>query len=300
MSTRQKLEQTVYEPKEWEDVACPVCGSQKRSLHERFGDRRQYSYQLCLSCHLVYLSPRPKYDQEFVRDAYEYYADEDDRYEHTLEFLESTSADAVAESAEIRSFDPAGTALLDVGCAMGNFLLGARKNYKNVYGLEVSRRMAAFVTKTLGVEVYTTPFEDLSTDVRFSCVYMSHVIEHIPDPNAWLRKAQTLLADNGIVVLNVPNMFSLDRRVKLFLKRLGLRKGVWEAWRTPDHLYEPTLPGMRELFSRNDFEILSFYTYSRKDIVSSSWWAKWYHRGWYFGSNFRFITAPRKKNRTTV
>jgi hypothetical protein len=75
MSTKQKLENKAYIPKAWEDVACPICNSTDKQIYERFGNEWQYSYVLCHSCQLVYLSPRPKYDDEFISDAYEYYAD---------------------------------------------------------------------------------------------------------------------------------------------------------------------------------------------------------------------------------
>jgi 2-polyprenyl-3-methyl-5-hydroxy-6-metoxy-1,4-benzoquinol methylase len=39
------------------------------------------------------------------------------------------------------------------------------------------------------------------TDLSFSCVRMSHVIEHVPDPRCFLEKAIDLLDDDGIIVM---------------------------------------------------------------------------------------------------
>ncbi len=50
------------------------CNSTNNRGYERFGNRWQYTYILCRSCNLVYQSTRPKYDSEFIRDAYEFYA----------------------------------------------------------------------------------------------------------------------------------------------------------------------------------------------------------------------------------
>ena len=55
-----------YIPKEWETPPCPFCGSAEYSVYERFGSAMQFTYVLCSHCGLVYLSPRPKYDQDFI------------------------------------------------------------------------------------------------------------------------------------------------------------------------------------------------------------------------------------------
>jgi SAM-dependent methyltransferase len=297
MSTKQKLENKAYVPKAWEEVACPICNSTDKHLYERFGNDWQYSYVLCHSCKLVYLSPRPMYDDEFVSDAYEYYADEDPRYELSDSYYKSVEKDYEHEISEIKQCDHKRTLLLDVGCAIGGFLYVARHHYQKVYGLEVSQRMAQQVRQKLGVDVFTQRFEDLNTSEKFSCIYMSHVIEHIPHPNLWLQKAKTLLDKEGILVIMVPNMFSLTRRLKVLLKNVGIRKGRWEPWRTPDHLYEPTIPAMLTLFENNNYEVLHYYTYSRKDMIAQkSTWSKLFHRKFYHGSNLRFYVRPKVQN----
>jgi len=290
MSTRQKLENQEYIPKEWEHVDCPVCNSKQSKRYERFGNKWQYTYVLCLDCKTTYLSPRPKYDDQFVYDAYEFYAEEDERFDlQGTNFFESENIGSQDELNEIITFDTERTAFLDVGCAMGKFLYLAKKSYPTCYGLEVSSKMADFVEQKLNIKVFRDKFAQLETDQKFSCIYISHVIEHIPNPNAWIEKAKSLLTPNGILVIAVPNMFSLSRKVKLFFKYIRLRKGKWEAWRTPDHLYEPTLAGMQKLFEMNHMKILSSSSYSRNNMIPNTFLGKLIHKKFYWGSNLRFI-----------
>lgn len=200
MATRQKLENTVYEPKEWETVTCLVCGSDEKSVYEKFGDRRQYTYVTCRACGLIYQSPRPRYDESFVYDAYEFYADGDVKFDESGEnFMGQTRQDYEREIAELLEFDGIRSAVLDVGCATGDFLSVAREHYRAVQGLDVSTRMANVLRKRLGIDIFTCHFDELATDQRFSCIRMSHVIEHIPNPHGWLQKAKALLASGGIV-----------------------------------------------------------------------------------------------------
>jgi len=178
-----------------------------------------------------------------------------------------------------------------VGCEAGRFLLAAKSKFDNVYGLEVSEHMAAFAENEIGVKVYREKFEDLPEILKFDCIHMSHVIEHIPNPNLWLMKTKKILNENGILVINVPNIYSANRVFKLLLKKLGLKKNRWESWRTPDHLYEPSIPAMLYLFKLNNVRILNYYTYSNKNLTSKGLLSYIIHRLLKIGNNIRFYVS---------
>jgi len=295
MATLQKLENRVYEPHAWETVACPFCNSSDSRIWERYGDRWQYTHRLCAKCQLVYCSPRPKYDEQFLYEAYEHYMDDSSSYSDDF----ATKADyhyphLKEDILEITRFDSSHESFLDVGCETGTILWMAKKFFGKVVGLEVSKKMASFARENLECEVFTEPFEKMPTERKFSCIHMSHVLEHFPDPHLWLRKAKSLLTPNGILVIKVPNMFSPDRRFKVFLKKLKLRRGKWQAWRTPDHLFEPTIPAMKYLVAQHDFEILALYTYSRQNLVSNSWMQRIFYRKLFLGNNIKIILRAKK------
>jgi 2-polyprenyl-3-methyl-5-hydroxy-6-metoxy-1,4-benzoquinol methylase len=290
MATLQKLENRIYEPHAWETVPCPVCGSTRKTLWERYGDRWQYTHNLCSDCKLVYCSPRPKYDKTFLHEAYEFYMDDSTAYSDDYQKkADDHYPNLVADLKEMRQFDVSGESFLDVGCETGTILWQAANYFKKISGVEVSKKMAAFASKQLKCQVHTTPFEKLSTREKYSCIHMSHVIEHYPNPHLWLQKAKSLLTPGGIIVIKVPNMFSPDRRFKVFLKRIGLRKGKWEPWRTPDHLFEPTMPSMLRLFAMNGLKVRLAYTYSRKNLVSDTLWQRFIYRKLGIGNNLKFI-----------
>jgi 2-polyprenyl-3-methyl-5-hydroxy-6-metoxy-1,4-benzoquinol methylase len=293
MATIQKLENKPYIPSNWESVNCPLCNSKKFKRYERFGDKWQYTYVLCEECKLVYQNPRPIYDDSFVHSAYDHYIFEiESRIRRDrIKFYETEKVRFQSDIKTILEFDKKRTAFLDVGCDVGILLYSAKPFFKTVNGLEVSAASANIVKEMLNVDVFTDKFENVQPPIKYSCISMSHVIEHIPNPNEWLAKAKTILDDDGILVVSVPNMFSLARKVKLFFKNIGLHKGKWESWRTPDHLYEPTLESFQKFFKNNKFEILDSYSYSKK---SKYLFAKLIHRKLYWGSNLRFVVKPIK------
>jgi hypothetical protein len=126
---------------------------------------------------------------------------------------------------------------------------------------------------------------------------MSHVLEHIPNPVAWLKKAAELLEEDGVLVINVPNKFALGFRLQHLYYKLGLKKQFSSTWsdatRVPDHLYEPRVKSMLRLLKVNNFEVLDYFSYSRRDPVSDqSVFSRLFNRAWHLGSNLSFITRP--------
>ena len=288
MATRQFFEGTEYVPHAWETPDCPFCGSADHVLYERFGHKLQFTYVRCLSCQLVYTRPRPAYDAQFIHDAYEFYADDG-----VFDSINPDLTDSVAEATELLSFDGAKTRVLDVGTAMGNFCAGAQRVYPAVEATEVSQRMAQSVRERLGISVHVEQFHRLPGEARFSAIRMSHVIEHVPNPLEWLAHARALLVPGGVLCINVPHMFSLGRRVKRRLSQLGLRRAKWAPWRTPDHLFEPTIPAMHRALARAGYEVLAFYTYSRSNMLSRGPWAALFHRRLRWGNNLRYYVRPK-------
>jgi SAM-dependent methyltransferase len=283
----------AYEPRAWEEVPCPFCGSRKARLYERFGWRLRFTYQWCLDCALVYQSPRPRYDDDFVRDAYGDYFTFSEDFRPGDPVNHATQANWEQLVAEVATFDSRRSAVLDVGSGMGSFLLAARPLWGRAEGVEISGKMRAFVEREIGVRVHGEPFETLRPEGRFSCIHMSHVIEHVPDPSAWLVRARDLLEEDGLLVVAAPNMLSLDRRLQLLLKRAGLRRGEWAPSKTPDHLFEPTVPSMLRFLDRHGFDVVSHYTYSRSDETSRKPFNRLYRRRLLLGSNARFYARRR-------
>lgn len=291
-----------YIPKKWESVNCPFCDANKPKLYERFGSELQYSYVLCTNCGLVYTNPRPAYDQDFIDAAYaSYYQYADNLKVEDLDHINQSSLKMFErEVAYIVQYDKVREAVLDIGSGMGTFLLAAKKYYPGkAVGLDVSVQMAQFVEKNIGVKVHIAQFDEYFPDEKYSLIHMSHVLEHVPDPNRWLQHARGLLTKNGVLVINVPNKFGIGNRMQHLFYRAGLKKQFANGWsdpsRTPDHLFEPTLKSMKYLLKKNGFEILEHYTYSRKDPVSNSTLPSRVLNRWLKkGTNLAFITRPLK------
>jgi SAM-dependent methyltransferase len=285
----------VYTPDAWETIVCPVCNSDKYHEYEKFGSEMQYTYVLCDKCSLVYTNPRPVYNEDFISSSYSsYYQFAENLGLADLEKVRESSLGTFKEELEhISQYDKHKTSVLDIGSAMGTFLLAAAPYYKVRIGLDVSEQMAKFVRERIGLEVYIKQFDAFEHE-PFSLIHMSHVIEHIPNPKEWIEKAYQLLIKDGILVINVPNKFGLGNRLQHWLYKLKLKKQFSSGWkdptRTPDHLFEPTVKSFRYLLAQSKFELLDYYTYSRKDPASKkSLLSRLMNRSLNLGGNLTFV-----------
>jgi len=94
---------------------------------------------------------------------------------------------------------------LDVGCGSGAALGVASALGWKVAGIEVDEGAAAkarrFTDELHVGDVLTAPF----APGRFDVVTAFHVLEHVPDPVAVIRRALAWLAPGGLLIVEVPN-----------------------------------------------------------------------------------------------
>ncbi len=155
-------------------------------------------------------------------------------------------------------------------------------------GVEISRTMAELAHRQYDVETLAGDWVAQDYHGPFDAAYCSHVIEHVPDPAAWMRRFREVLKPDGVLCLSVPNMNSIDRKYKRVLKRLGLKKDKWQPWRTPDHLYEPCEKSMRLFFTRAGFELVRTYSYPSEWLGHVSLWHRIFHFWLRWGAKQRY------------
>ena len=119
--------------------------------------------------------------------------------------------------------------VLDVGCGAGGNLKTLQDQGWDPYGIEISEVAAAHARQLVTENIHTGTLESAPFSANsFDLVLMSHSLEHLPSPVDALRRIHRLLKDDGLLVVSVPNLNSLE--FKLF--------GPW--WfhlDPPRHLY---------------------------------------------------------------
>lgn len=94
--------------------------------------------------------------------------------------------------------------ILDIGCGYGFFLEVAKEKGWNVFGLEVSER-ASEDCKSKGITMFSGELKDAPfTPESFDIIISIEVIEHLIDPDGFLRGAHKLLREGGGMYVTTP------------------------------------------------------------------------------------------------
>jgi SAM-dependent methyltransferase len=116
---------------------------------------------------------------------------------------------------------------LDVGCGSGGALGVARALGWQVAGVEVdeaaAKKAGRFSARVHAGDLLGAPF----APGEFDCVTAFHVLEHVPDPVAAVRRMLDWLAPRGLLVIEVPNAGGLG--AQLFGR-------AWAGLELPRHL----------------------------------------------------------------
>jgi SAM-dependent methyltransferase len=130
-----------------------------------------------------------------------------------------------------------GGTMLDVGCGEGYALTFFREKGWSVKGFDFS--LAGIVSKNPSCadalvtgDVFSLLKCEISAGRNYNVVWLQNVLEHVIDPIELLTVLRTLVAPDGILVVTVPNDFSIIQRAAMDLSHID--KQFWIA--PPDHL----------------------------------------------------------------
>jgi uncharacterized protein (TIRG00374 family) len=103
--------------------------------------------------------------------------------------------------------------IFEVGCAYGMFLEAARERGFDLGGLEYSAVAAETASGRLGVPIHVGEVMSLPPTEEWDAVAFWDVIEHVPDPGAFLAAAAGLTSPGGVIAFSCPNFDSLPARL---------------------------------------------------------------------------------------
>jgi len=263
------------------DFPCRLCAGTDLFLYHTMGNDGRYRYFKCPRCKLV------NYDLStgLTQDQFET-PDTDPTDDTERSHWNKNQAFAFLSG----YLSPPGN-LLDVGCSTGRLLFLARAAGWEVKGLELSEVMAQVVRDRLGEEVIVADFLEVEPESigagEFDVICMQHVLEHLPDCLLAMKKLSALLKPGGHILIEVPNVESVSKKVKRFLTRTGLRKPVFPEDIAIGHANEFCRESFQHLLDKTGFELCHWHNYSRKPA------ANFFYKHVHVGSNARALI--RKK-----
>jgi 2-polyprenyl-3-methyl-5-hydroxy-6-metoxy-1,4-benzoquinol methylase len=196
----------------------------------------------CRVCDLVYVANPPPL--EALRRQYSFESGYQHRYADTSADVSFEIETARKHLADLQRFKAAGR-LLDIGCSAGFFLAEARVAGWDVSGLELSEDTAEIARRRARVEVTTGVLGDeMFRSGSFDAVTMWDVIEHVADPVSTLGGVSRILKDDGVLMMETPNIDGLFPRVSY---RIAETVNFWPHPEPPYHLFQFSKKTVRRL-----------------------------------------------------
>lgn len=194
-------------------IVCPVCKHQETrpemSAKDVQGDT--YDYRQCLHCASLFMYPVQGSVNQKASYHPKYYGESENKFstpgvEKVLHVFRAKRANRVLRYLSSRK----NASILDVGCGNGTFLhiLGSKGDF-TLYGSELPGQAAERSRRFPEITLSTSGrfHESIGAD-SLDAVTMFHVIEHLPDPIAYLENIRVALKKGGIFYVSFPNIDS--------------------------------------------------------------------------------------------
>lgn len=212
----------------------------------------ELSFEFCTKCALIRQKMPPENIDE---DTY--------NYEKIYRTTGHRLPDYVAEIAEaLRQKGVRGEVLIvEIGTNDGTFLsFLANSGFNNLLGIEPSVSCTS-ISRSKGhkiEEVHLNQKEALRIRENYGlakAVICRHTIEHVPDPISFLRAMKTILHNDGVLLIEVPDARRIIRDLR-----------GHELW--DEHLYSFTIENISSLLRKEGFVVRDFYMRNHLESVN--------------------------------
>jgi len=235
---------------------CPICKSTEGIIIQEevisIYSEKSHGLLYCSNCSHLFTSGYENIDElnEIYKSSYNYGAHlaiENEKKWRSKKII-----------GKIQTIIPKDMTIIDIGCMYGFSLEVFRKyGYLNLIGIEIDP-LAVKKCREKGFNIFQGTFSEwlTSNQTKFlkapSCLYLSHVIEHVYDISSFFQELEQFLNHNSYLVIMVPH--SNAGTIKLFKK-------YWGWWQVPVHQHHFTKKSL--------IYLLSAYHYKTEKILTS-------------------------------
>jgi len=234
------------------EIPCPICEQHSPRLWATDIDGNVIAK--CRECGMRYVNPRPA--DELLADMYEHhYTREAEPLSLGAEdFRQVLVRDYQSMDRILKYTKSMPESFLDIGTGSGSFPKMLRlAGFQNVEGTDLTDANTRGLNE-FGIRLSVGDLEEIR-DRRFDVVTAQHVLEHVPEPNAFLTSIRNLLNPAGVLHVLVPNEASFNSRYKTLLSRLRLKKRLFGHLAARHHLYFYERSTLCALLEKNGFAI---------------------------------------------
>jgi 2-polyprenyl-3-methyl-5-hydroxy-6-metoxy-1,4-benzoquinol methylase len=225
-------------------VQCPVCHQSNIHIwseakdYEYFSTPDTFTYYTCPDCKTIFIDEAPIHllRQIYPSNYYSFVNKKKNIVVSLKEWLDKQFFKKILRQIKADQIN-----VLDVGGGTGWILDVLKKTDDRITFsqiVDIDEKAKAIAEKN-GHAYFEGIVEDFNTEKKFDLILMLNLVEHVADPLAILKKTESLLQKDGIIVIKTPNTDSFDARL--------YKKSYWGGLHCPRHWI---------LFSSKSFQIL--------------------------------------------
>ncbi|MGM0943901.1 MAG: class I SAM-dependent methyltransferase [Bacteroidota bacterium] len=161
-----------------------------------------------------------------------------------------------------------GGVFLDVGCGLGLGLAYANKFNFKLYATEFDSGALDFVKMHFPVETFHGDLIDAKyPESYFDFIHISHVIEHVLDPSAYIQEMKRITKPGGIIAIGTPNLDSNLYHFHRFINFIQMK--VPDIIDGVEHTYIFPKTTLAKICQNLDLEIVDHFTHGLGEKLSN-------------------------------
>lgn len=139
--------------------------------------------------------------------------------------------------------------ILELGSGLGYFTYGLKKSGYDITGLDISKDAVEKAIKAYGEHYICADLFKYSekNQEKYDIVIMTEVIEHISEPDEFLKAIKKILKKGGIVIITTPNKGAYPKNF------------VWYTDFPPIHLWWFSKESLKKIGQVTGYKNVSFY-----------------------------------------
>lgn len=232
---------------------CPLCGgthlNKKMTCTDFYASGEQFDICQCLDCSFQFTQGFPV--EKEIGKYYEtpdYISHSDTKKGLMNELYHRVRTHMLQKKAQLvcRVSGKNTGRILDIGTGTGYFSHTMQQKGWTVNAIEKSEQARSFAKKNFRLDVKDeSGLQDFAPG-SFDVITLWHVMEHLQQLNETWERLHELLADNGTLIVAVPNCASYDAQKY---------KEFWAAYDVPRHLWHFTPVTMQKFSEKHRFEM---------------------------------------------
>lgn len=181
-------------------MSCPLC---HQNAAEHLGEKNGHVLVRCGNCTFIHVDPMPSASQ--LHSLYE-------GFRQTRQYVKKIEKKRLTSRYKLKKLrryldTKSPIDFLDVGCSVGATCAAAMDLGWHTTGIDLDQPALTIARERFPKgEFLATSLQSLiDAERKFDVVYCAEVLEHVPDPHAFVEELKSVLAQNGILFLTTPD-----------------------------------------------------------------------------------------------